>query len=75
MRCSEILLARNQNSHLTTITESQLDSVFNELYKEAEGNIIELSKTYNYPYNNKETIKGMVLNLFNECYLAFDDYQ
>lgn len=75
MRCSELLLESNQNANITAITEEQLDSMFEELYREAEANIVELSKTYNYPYNNKETIKGMVLSLFNECYLAFDDYR
>lgn len=75
MRCSELLLEINTNTNATVITENQLDYIFDKLYKESEENIIELSKTYNYPYNNKETIKGMVLNLFNECYLAFDDYQ
>lgn len=74
MRCSELLLENNQNVGITAITEKQLDLMFEELYRESEANIVELSKTYNYQYNNKETIKGMVLSLFNECYLAFDDY-
>lgn len=73
MKCSELLIDQLLNPNIESFTEIELDNILEKLYLESAEELRELSKTYHYPYNNKETIKGMILNLFNECYLAFDD--
>jgi Icc-related predicted phosphoesterase len=71
--CSEVLLEKFNLPSQSSLTEEQIVSILNELYTASENALNEASKTYHCPYNNKETIKGTILNLFNECYLAFDE--
>lgn len=69
--CIELLCEKISNK--SEFTEEDIELIIEDLCKQSELELNEWAKTYNYPYNNKKTIKGMVLNLFNECYLAFDD--
>lgn len=72
LSCSELILKTLLNKKKFEFTESEIDSVLDKLLESSSNIIQDLSNTYNYPYNNKETIKGMIFNLFNECYLSFE---
>lgn len=65
----EFILA-NGNAQLTVQT---LDQKINEVVEVTYQKITELSKDYDYPISNKETIREIVLELVDSCYLAFDD--
>lgn len=51
----------------------EIEAIFDQLTDQSYENLSELSKSYKYPLLNKESIKSMVLDLFDRCYLSFDD--
>lgn len=73
LKCSELLIEQFEVDDVSELTEQKIVDILQELYTSSVKILESLANTYNYPYNNEETIKGIVLNLFNECYLAFDE--
>ena len=52
-----------------SVVRERVDS----LAAEAHAHVQELSNDYEYPVKNQSSLKNMVLDLFDGCYLAFDD--
>lgn len=52
-----------------SVVRKRVDS----LAAEAHAHVQELSNDYEYPVKNQSSLKNMVLDLFDGCYLAFDD--
>ncbi|WP_156901624.1 hypothetical protein [Azohydromonas australica] len=57
-----------------TMNGEEVDAIINDLAKESHECIQTLSQSYKYNIKDRETIKGAVLTLFDECFIAFDDY-
>ena len=51
-----------------------LDAVLNTLVSTAVADISKLKADYKYTISNDKTIEGIVWNLFDGCFLAFDEY-
>ena len=51
-----------------------LDAVLNALVSTAVADISKLKTDYKYTISNDKTIEGIVWNLFDGCFLAFDEY-
>ena len=62
-------LASNSKQY---VNYEDIDNEFEVLVQEATNSLNELSKTYKYPLLNKESIKNIVLDLFDRCYLDFN---
>lgn len=53
-------------------SEKEIDETINAIHKIAIGTIEKLSNDYNYSIRNSESIEGIILELFDSCFLAFD---
>ncbi len=51
-----------------------LDAVLKTLVSKAAEDISKLKTDYNYTISNDKTIEGIIWNLFDGCFLAFDEY-
>ncbi len=51
-----------------------LDAVLKTLVSKAVDDISKLKKDYKYTISNDKTIEGIIWNLFDGCFLAFDEY-
>jgi hypothetical protein len=54
-------------------TGNDLDNVTKNLVAKAVSDISELKKDYKYTISNDKTIEGIIWNLFDNCFLAFDE--
>jgi len=71
--CNDLLLAYLGNRDVSNaITEQEIDELLKKLIEEANDVINNLSKKFSYTYNNQKLIDGLILELFDSCYLAFD---
>lgn len=71
--CKELLdkfIAQNAGAQ---ISGSALDAQVDGLVVAAETRLKELSKDFDYPISNRETVKEVMLELVDSCYLAFDE--
>lgn len=55
-----------------TLSEKEIDELLKSLNEEANSVIASLSTKYNYTHNNQKLIDGLILELFDSCYLAFN---
>lgn len=53
---------------------NELDAVLKTLVSKAVDDISKLKADYTYTISNEKTIEGIILNLFDGCFLAFDEY-
>ena len=67
--CEEVIHSKVSSSE---ITQERIAQIFEELKEKSKESIEELKKDFNYPINNAHSIKGIVLDLFDSCYLSFD---
>lgn len=71
--CQDYLIKYLQNTkNQTELSEIEIDSLLNSLNQEANTLITSLSSQYTYTFNNQKLIDGLILELFDSCYLAFD---
>jgi hypothetical protein len=56
----------------TSINESQIDEAIDKLTKKSIARINSLSSSYSYTHKDEKIIQGMILELFDSCFLAFD---
>jgi hypothetical protein len=54
-------------------SEEELDHIVEEIVSIAEKQISDWKKTYKVRINDRHSLKGIVLSLFDDCFLAFDD--
>ncbi len=64
----------NQNEKIP-VTEAQISDWIESLTIKAKEHIDDLSDSYNYSFASKAILKGIILDLFDECFLAFDNEQ
>lgn len=55
------------------IASNEIDHWIDELVAYAHNKLEERSKDYDYVFTNKETLRNVILDLFDTCYLAFDE--
>lgn len=55
------------------ITPDSVDALLDELTDKAEQRITSLSSSYKYRISDRETIRGAVLTLFEDCFLALNE--
>ncbi|WP_417544808.1 hypothetical protein [Marinobacter sp.] len=67
--CEEIIHSKVSSSD---INQERISQIFEELKEKSKESIEELKKDFNYPINNAHSIKSIVLDLFDSCYLSFD---
>ena len=67
--CSERLINGNQG----LLTENGVDSILDNLKTLSANHIDELKKDYHYTVSNKAAISGVVMDLFDGCFIALDE--
>ena len=67
--CEEIIHSKVSASD---INQERISQIFEELKEKSKESIEELKNDFNYPINNAHSIKSIVLDLFDSCYLSFD---
>lgn len=53
--------------------ENELDDIIQNLVSKALSDISDLKEDYQYTVSNQKTVEGVVWNLFDSCFLAFDE--
>lgn len=67
--CSEYFF-----SHKSTVaTESEVDNVFEDLKKISKEQIDELKRDYTYTISNTQAVSGIIMDLFDSCFVSFDE--
>ncbi|WP_431049672.1 hypothetical protein [Roseateles sp. L2-2] len=69
--CEDHLLMKHPPS--ASLTQLQITDILGELTKLAEDHISSLRGRYRYALRDAHSIKGSVLTLFDDCFLAFDE--
>ncbi|WP_350608249.1 hypothetical protein [Pseudoalteromonas sp. MER144-MNA-CIBAN-0113] len=59
--------------HTKKYSEEELDQIVEEIVSITEKQISDWKKTYKIRINDRTSLKGIVLSLFDDCFLAFDD--
>lgn len=54
------------------LTQENISQIFEQLKDKSRESIEELKKDFHYPIDNAHSIKGIILDLFDSCYLSFD---
>jgi hypothetical protein len=57
----------------TTFDRNVVDKILKEMADKSIAMMADIGKSYSYQINDQETIKGAILSLFDECYIAFDE--
>lgn len=73
--CDDLLDSFVDDSSVKLYPVKDIINKFKELEEESIKMIDGLKKDYAYNASNEEVVKGIVYALFDECYLAFDDYE
>lgn len=71
-----IILMNNHNNKWTLfseVTENEVMKWLNDITKEVTKSINELSSTYSYPVSNSTAVEGVILELFDKCFLSFEN--
>lgn len=66
-------LERQRLGSAKGMSPEEVDVLLAELTDRAEERMSTLSSSYTYRIKDRETIKGAVLTLFDDCFLAFDE--
>ena len=67
--CSEYFF----NSKSSVNTENDVDTVIDDLNKISKRHIDELKKDYTYTISNSQAVSGIIMDLFDSCFLSFDE--
>jgi len=67
--CEEIIYNQIGGDDLS---QEKIGLIIDSLRDKASASIEELKKDFHYPVNNSHSIKSIVLDLFDSCYLSFD---
>jgi len=70
----EVYLLTN-SSGASKLTQKQVLDMIDVLVKLSEHHVASLRSRYRYGLRDAQSIKGAVLTLFDDCYLAFDEVQ
>ena len=69
----EEYLAQNPLDLSKNYSEEELDLIVEEIVNITEKQISDWKKTYKIRISDRYSLKGIVLSLFDDCFLAFDD--
>lgn len=69
--CEDILEA-SQSGRTSPLTPAQIDAILADMVARSMEELTRLNKTYLYRIQDENTLRGAILSLFDECYLAFD---
>lgn len=69
--CEECFL---MDGYAAPESSEDLDAVIKKLVSKAVEDISKLKTDYKYTISNDKTIEGIIWNLFDGCFLAFDEY-
>lgn len=70
--CQVDLIRFTENRASASLTDKEVHELITIFSNRAEEIIVDKSKDYNYPVQNKDILRKIVLDLINECYLSFD---
>lgn len=70
--CEEELLSKGLSSNAS---QQEILDAFDELTRASEKHLATLRSRYRYHLRDEREIKGAVLTLFDDCFLAFDEVQ
>ena len=68
--CEQLLASAMAQAR--TLTEAQLESEIEKLTERAIERVSERAKEYGYAYKTNSFVRGLILELFDSCFLAFD---
>ena len=71
--CQNILIDFIVKNGNTSLTQDEIEELITKFTEAAEGIINTRSSDYNYPIKNKDTLRKLVLDLIDTCYLSFDE--
>ncbi len=54
-------------------SEAEIDKAIKELNKISKKQIEELKKDYNYTVSNSQAVSGIIMDLFDSCFVSFDE--
>lgn len=72
-KCDEVLSEHISLHGNKAMTKLEIDNMILKLKNEAQMRLTQLSQNYDYPLTNEVSIEGLILNLFDSCFLAFDE--
>ena len=68
-QCDSLMAMMNNDGQMTP---EKINKILNDLKEKSKEIIDQLSEDYEYSHNSLPVISGIVLDLFDSCYLAFD---
>ncbi|WP_285332054.1 hypothetical protein [Vibrio parahaemolyticus] len=71
--CQKSLLNKIEDGLSTELSVREIEKIIDDFTDDATKVIAELSKDYNYPITNRESIRKAILLLADDCYWAFDE--
>ncbi|MBB5498774.1 hypothetical protein [Paraburkholderia sp. MM5384-R2] len=69
--CEDVLDA-NRHGRTSPLTPAEIDAILADMVTRSMEELTRLNKTYHYRIQDEITLRGAILSLFDECYLAFD---
>jgi hypothetical protein len=69
--CEDILEA-SREGRTSALTAPEVDAILADMVARSMEELTRLNKTYHYRIQDENTLRGAILSLFDECYLAFD---
>lgn len=73
LTCGDLFENVLNNMLGVSVAEQQIDSIVKDLVEKCVTAVEDLAKDYRYTIKNKRAIEGIVLQLFDECYLNFEE--
>lgn len=71
--CQKSLLKKVEEGLSTQLSVIEIEKIIDDFSDDATKVIAEMSKDYNYPIKNRESIRKAILLLADDCYWAFDE--
>ena len=71
--CESLLFDLLESHKGKDITPEVIDDWLAQLEECAEAHLVDKSKDFVYAFSNKDTLKKVILELFDSCFLAFDE--
>lgn len=69
--CEDILEA-TMKAGTSSLSPTEIDAIISDMVTRSMEELTRLNKTYHYGIQDENTLRGAILSLFDECYLAFD---
>lgn len=70
--CEDLISTLSVMQH-SNVSAEKIDTTLRELKRSCEEKVANLRSNYEYRLSNDSAIEGVILELFDSCFLAFDD--